>query len=530
LQHKINQQVNARQPRRRSTPWIWGIALAAATLLITAIGVVRLVGDDLIERRLRPATIRFLEERFNSDVELASLDVRLLPLGIEGRGLVLRLRDRPDVPPLITIRSFAIESSMRELWTRHINRVHVTGLHIVVPPRRGDDMPRLSARDPSARGERAQDVRIHELIADDGLLTISAKRPGKSPREFRLAHLRFEDLHFDEAATFEASLSNPVPEGVIHTVGTFGPWNAAEPSLTMIDGTFRFNADLGTIDGIGGKLDAEGTFKGPLERIDTEGRTNTPNFHLSSGGAVFPLRVHYKAVVDGTSGDTLLDMVEADLGSSHVSASGAIVEIEGVKGRRITLDTKARGGRIEDFVRLTTRVETSPIVGNVDVTARLEIPPGPGEVIDRLDLAGTFDLASARFTADAVQSQVDELSRRGRGRPKDESGDDVVSNMRGRFELRRGTLTLPALTFVVDGAEVRLAGSYGIRSEQLDFRGQLRLQAKMSQTQMGWKSVVLKMFDPLFRKDGAGTVLPITVSGTREAPKFGVDVKKALIP
>jgi hypothetical protein len=52
----------------------------------------------------------------------------------------------------------------------------------------------------------------------------------------------------------------------------------------------------------------------------------------------------------------------------------------------------------------------------------------------------------------------------------------------------------------------------------------------MSQTQIGWKSVVLKVFDPLFRKDGAGTVLPITVSGTRAAPKFGVDVKKALIP
>jgi hypothetical protein len=96
--------------------------------------------------------------------------------------------------------------------------------------------------------------------------------------------------------------------------------------------------------------------------------------------------------------------------------------------------------------------------------------------------------------------------------------------------LRNGTLTLGTLTFDVDGAQVRLAGSYGVQSERLDFRGQLRLRAKMSQTQIGWKSVVLKVFDPLFRKDGAGTVLPITVSGTRAAPKFGVDVKKALIP
>ena len=54
-------------------------------------------------------------------------------------------------------------------------------------------------------------------------------------------------------------------------------------------------------------------------------------------------------------------------------------------------------------------------------------------------------------------------------------------------------------------------------------------QAPISQTQTGWKSVVLKVFDPLFRRDGAGTVLPITVTGTRAQPKFGVDVKKALM-
>jgi hypothetical protein len=500
----------------------------------TAVGL-RTIGGDLVERSLRPATIRFLEQRFNSQVELARLEVRLFPgLAVRGDGLVLRHRDRSDVPPLITIRSFAIESSVRELWTRSLSRVRIEGLHIVIPPRRGDDMPQLPSRSSADRGERERDrernVRIHEVVASDGLLTISAKRPGKAPREFRLTHLRFENLDFDEPTTFEASLSNPVPEGIIHTVGTFGPWNADEPSLTAVGGTFRFDADLGTINGIGGALHAEGQFNGPLDRIETEGRTRTPDFHLSTGGAVFPLQVHYKAVVDGTSGDTLLEMVEADLARSHVSATGAIVGVDGVKGRRITLDTRTSGGRIEDFVRLTTRVQTSPIVGDVDVTARLDIPPGEGEVIDRMDLAGDFTLASARFTSAAIQARIDELSRRGRGEPQDHSVDDVASDMRGAFALRNGTLALRSLSFAVDGAQVRLAGTYGVRSERLDFRGQLRLRASVSQTQTGWKSVVLKVFDPLLRKDGAGTVLPITVSGTRAAPKFGVDVRKALLP
>jgi hypothetical protein len=46
----------------------------------------------------------------------------------------------------------------------------------------------------------------------------------------------------------------------------------------------------------------------------------------------------------------------------------------------------------------------------------------------------------------------------------------------------------------------------------------------------GMKSVFLKMFDPLFRKDGAGAVVPIRVRGTREEPKFGVRFGKVLKP
>lgn len=481
--------------------------------------------DDIIEARLRPATIRLLEQRFNADVELASLDVQAFPtLGIEGKGLVLRHRERRDLPPLITIERFTIESSIAELRTRHIDRVFVEGLHITIPPRRGKDMPKLAK---GSHDGDDPDVFIHELVADDGLLTITSKREGKDPRVFDLAHLRFEDLQFDKATAFEANLSNPVPEGIISTVGTFGPWNRKEPSLTPITGSFHFEADLGTIDGIGGELQAEGSFNGPLERIETEGRTKTKDFHLSTGGATFPLLVNYKAVVDGTSGDTILESVEADLGKSHISARGAIVKQANPKGRRITLDTRTRHGRIEDFIRLTTRVKSSPMMGDVDVDANLDIPPGKGEVIDRMALAGSFVLASTTFTQ-SIQNRIDELSRRGQGRPTDQGVDDVASNMRGTFQLNGGALAVKSMTFQVEGAHVRIAGNYDVNRELLNFAGELRLRAKASQTQTGWKSIFLKLFDPLLSRDGAGTVLPITITGTKDSPKFGADIKKAV--
>jgi hypothetical protein len=51
------------------------------------------------------------------------------------------------------------------------------------------------------------------------------------------------------------------------------------------------------------------------------------------------------------------------------------------------------------------------------------------------------------------------------------------------------------------------------------------MDAKVSQTMGGWKSVILKAFDPIFRRDGR-TFVPITIKGNRSDPKFGVDVKR----
>jgi hypothetical protein len=78
---------------------------------------------------------------------------------------------------------------------------------------------------------------------------------------------------------------------------------------------------------------------------------------------------------------------------------------------------------------------------------------------------------------------------------------------------------------------VHLAGTYGLRSEALAFDGTLRMDATISEAAGGGaKSFFLKLIDPLFKKKGAGAVLPIRVRGTREQPKFGLDVVKALTP
>ena len=76
------------------------------------------------------------------------------------------------------------------------------------------------------------------------------------------------------------------------------------------------------------------------------------------------------------------------------------------------------------------------------------------------------------------------------------------------------------------GADINLAGNYSVDSGQLNFRGKLALQAKLSQTVTGVKSFFLKAVDPFFRgKNGvkAGTVIPIKITGTKDHPSFGPD-------
>ena len=75
---------------------------------------------------------------------------------------------------------------------------------------------------------------------------------------------------------------------------------------------------------------------------------------------------------------------------------------------------------------------------------------------------------------------------------------------------------------------MQLDGTHSLRSKTVDLAGVVLLTATVSQTQTGYKSWLLKPFDPLFRKNGAGTRLVIRVAGTQDQPKVGLDIGKTL--
>jgi hypothetical protein len=93
----------------------------------------------------------------------------------------------------------------------------------------------------------------------------------------------------------------------------------------------------------------------------------------------------------------------------------------------------------------------------------------------------------------------------------------------GVFKLEDGIIDFSRLQFEVPGTQVNLTGQYSLDGNQFDFHGKARLDAKLSHTVTGWKSILLKPADPFFSKNGAGTELPVKVTGTKSEPHFGAD-------
>jgi hypothetical protein len=200
---------------------------------------------------------------------------------------------------------------------------------------------------------------------------------------------------------------------------------------------------------------------------------------------------------------------------------GAVARMTAGRGKTVDLKVEMPRGRLDDLLLLAMKGHEPFMRGGVSLNGRFILPPGKGEISERLRLSGKFKLADARFTGPEVQDGIDSLSRRAQGRPKDDSITDVPSEMAGAFEAERGRITFSTLDFEIPGARVHLAGDYVFRTQALDFFGKAYIQARLSQMMKSrWKRWALKPVDPFLAKDGHGVVTNVRITGTRDAPRF----------
>ena len=497
---------------------------AKIALIVLAVGLGLSVGAAywlLNPKALKTRAEQGLTARLGLPVTIGDLRISLWPKPrVHGTALVVTMPSAP-ARPFLEIDRFSAEIGPFSVWRGYARAVLVEGFRVVVPP---GSAPSLG-EPPSADGPGR--TIAGRLEARDAVLTFLRKDPAKEPLEFKIHNLSIANVGFGRVMSFSTSLTNPVPQGLVESKGTIGPWNRRQPLALPVAGAYRFSlARLGTIRGIGGTLTSTGQYDGHLEQIAVTGTTTTPDFSLDLGGKPMPLTTEFRAIVDASDGTTKLDRVTARLFSTVIVVTGAIDNLPGPGRRHIDLHARVERGRIEDVLRLVVDREKPALGGDVSLTARIRIPPGAQPVKQRLNISGTFGLERALFSDAAVHARLLELSRRSSENNATDPAPDAVSSLSGRFALAGSVIKLDGVTFEVPGAAVHLDGRFVSETGQLDLAGELRMQASMSSAVGGVRSIFLKPFDWMFRRDGAGAVVPIEISGSYKNPAIGVNIRR----
>jgi hypothetical protein len=517
---------NSLPKKSRLWPWIGALAVVSAIVIFTVVAI----AVSRAEPILRASVIETLSTRFKSKVELDAFHVSLLR-GLQVSGAGLRIfgetdpnNHEPGFQPIISVGEFRFHLGIRQFLRtpKHVDTVFVKGLQLNLPPtEHRNELNRMRPQDGKIK------IIVDEFICAQAQLIINTLKPGKLPVEFDIESLRMTRIGSNQPMHFDASLTNPKPVGHILSSGLFGPWREDSPRDTPVIGNYSFrDADLATIKGLGGTLSSTGKYSGILDKIVVDGATDTPDFRISTGDRPVPLHTDFHAIVDGTSGDTYLQPVKAKLLNTYLLANGSVVRTKDVKGHHITLDVIIDRGKIEDLLKLAVRKDPPIVTGLVRLKTKFDLPPGELDLTNRLRLSGTFDVSDAHFTDEPIQQKLDALSKRSQGKVtdiKDHASGDVHSELRGTFALSNGLLSFSQLDFAIPGTRVDLSGTYSLDGNQIDFHGKARLDARLSQMVTGWKSVLLKPVDPFFSKNGAGTEVPIKVTGTRSDVHFGPD-------
>jgi len=515
---------------RRKKLWLGGIAV-----VVLLLGAGAYIAASILAKRfepmLRAQTIQYLQDRFHCGVELEALHIdrpkmstlqillrhgRGAIVAVEGDGLAMRFGGDRSRPPLFSVKKvfFTVDLGVLFEPKKSVNFVSLEGMEINVPP----------------KGERAywaggqgSNVSIQNVQINDAALVLLPKDAGRKPLRFDIASLHLQSVGANSAMRYDAGLSIPKPPGSVKSTGNFGPWNASEPGATPLQGNYTFDhADLGIFAAIAGTLSSQGTFDGSLDAVNVRGTTYVPNFELKMAGNPLPLSTTFEAQVDGSNGNTVLQPVRATLGHTNFTTTGAVIKHEEYSRRGINLEVDMPNGDMRDLLRLA--MKGPPFMeGFIKMKSSIVIPPLSATVKQKLVLDGAFDLHGAKFLKSTIQNQIDQLSRRGQGQPKNDEIDAVISRMQGSFHLENQVMKFRSLAFEVPGAAVSIAGVYDLGHDTLDFHGALQLDAKLSQTVTGWKRWLLKAADPFFAKNGAGTFVKIKIEGDAHHPKFGLD-------
>jgi hypothetical protein len=508
--------------RRHHIP-VWLRVLGICVLVVLALGIVLLALHWPFSQE---AMTRALQEATSRPVRIGKFHSSYFPPGCMAENIQVLHNGRPDGPPLVTIEKLLVQGSLIGMFTspKRLAQVKVVGMHVRVPAK----SPHNGGNNSVALNSGSKSLAISKIVADGALLEFLPAEPGEKPFRLRVDGLILKGVGAGEPMDYSVILTNSEPPGVIRAQGKFGPWNPGDPGVTPVSGDYIYSdVNLGAFHGISGILNAKGKFHGPLGRIETDGTTQTRDFHVEHSGSAVLLTVGYHAIVNGINGDTFLEPADAHFLRTVLTARGGIEGHRGQKGKTTTLSVNVSDGRIEDILRLFVDEKTSPMSGAVSLRAKFLWPPGPAKFVEKIRMDIDFGIDRGRFRSDQTQGAINRISKCALGESKKEAEVDprtMLSDLKGHVAFRNGVATFSGVSFTVPGASATLHGAYGLVDHQVNLHGVLTTTGKLSDATSGFKALVLKAITPFYKKKHHVKVVPFKITGTFANASVSLDL------
>lgn len=462
-----------------------------------------------------------LEQVLSSQVKIGHYHRVYFPHpGFMATDITLSRNSAPNLPPLGSVRSLIVQGTWLDLLLlrKRVRLVDMTGLRIVIPPlgspANHEDFPAGSSADFGGPTAVVEQLRIHSS-------TLDIMRAGGSDYFFPIRQLIIHNLQKGRALAYTVDMQNAKPGGHILSTGSFGPLNPTNLGATRLSGDFTFSAvKLRDLGNIGGTLSSKGHFNGTLAAFEADAASYTPDFAVGNGMPT-PFAASVHCAINGLNGDIVLHGIDAKTGATTIHVVGSI---EG-SPKVIDVDIAVAGGRVQDILRPFIH-DKVPVAGAVWVHSHARLGPSANglKFLQRLQVDGAFDVPSERLTDQATEQKLSAFSQRAQGAkpPKvdpasvdraSNASADVLSSFSGQARIRNGVISTQRIALEMPGAEVDLSGSFNLRDRTVDLIGNLRMQSDISHTTTGLKSVLMKPLIPFFKKNNAGAVIPIAVTG-----------------
>jgi hypothetical protein len=374
-------------------------------------------------------------------------------------------------------------------------------------------------------GAHSKEIELDEFVLRDAILDV-VRSPNRK-LTFAAPQLIIKDLGYPKPGSFSVQVNVPLPEMTVESAGKFGPLVRGNIDSTPVSGYFRVGrGTLATFDALRGKILANGNFAGNFGAVDVNGEAASPDFALSKVDHALSLTTRFRAQVTIRNAEIKFRSLDAELGKTHILGAGAISPVQQDAPGFLNLDLTAPSGTVNDLLWLFSKAPEPGMIGPIRFHTIAALSRRPEHFLQEIQLNGKFVINNARFSSPATQTKLEKLSKRAEGHPDQPPTYTPVSLLSGSVDLHGGVAYLSNVLFQVDGADANGGGTFDVEDKKVDLNGKLRMRAELGDTTKGFKGALLKLISPFYKKHGAGSDVPVSITGTSSHPKFAVHLMK----